>query len=174
VGEEVLALEGNTRLRSKVHEHTVQPVYNLEVKDLHNFLVGDIGVMVHNGCWSSKLQKYGSGAVAKYQKAIDHIWLGHNPLSKVSGKSYFKGSLDDQVKLKKYITEAQGKGTILNETIIERTVDGVKRKYMTITRDMGENVGKLRDHTTDTNILTSIFDITDKNPIINNAFPGHP
>lgn len=39
---------------------------------------------------------------------------------------------------------------------------------------MGQNVGKLQDHTTDTNILTMIFDVTEGNPIINNAFPGLP
>jgi hypothetical protein len=50
VGEEVLALGGNTRLLSKERNHAIQPVYNLEVKDLHNFLVGDVGVVVHNSC----------------------------------------------------------------------------------------------------------------------------
>ncbi len=136
--------------------------------------MGDEGVVVHNGCWSSKLQKYGKRAAAKYQKAIDHVWEGHNPLSKVAGKSYFKESLDDKIKLKKYIKEAQGKGQILSEIIITRDVDGVTRKYMIVVRDMGEKVGKLRDHTTDTNILTTIFDVTGKNPIVNNAFPGKP
>jgi hypothetical protein len=48
VGEEVLAMGGNIRLRSKERNHTIQPVYNLEVKHLHNFLVGDVGVVVHN------------------------------------------------------------------------------------------------------------------------------
>lgn len=170
VGEKVLTYSGEATVTKTDKKAGSEAVYNLEVKDLHNFLVGDAGVVVHNGCWSSIKQKYGN----IYQTAIDHCWSGHNPLSKIPGKSYFKGSLDDQIKLKQYITEAQGKGTILSETIVERTVDGVKRKYMTIVRDMGENVGKLKDHSTDTNILTSIFDITDSNPIINNAFPGHP
>lgn len=174
IGEEVLAKSGNAKVVCKERDLTVQPVYNLEVKDLHNFLVGDLGVVVHNGCWSTKVQKYGTGSKAKYQTAIDHCWEGHNPLSKVAGKSYFKDDLNDQVKLKKYITEAQGKGTIISEKEVERTVDGVKRKYLEIVRDMGENVGKLQDHSTDTNILTTIFDITDQNPIVNNAFPGLP
>lgn len=48
IGEEVLALYGNVKVVSKERDLTIQPVYNLEVKDLHNFLVGDVGVVVHN------------------------------------------------------------------------------------------------------------------------------
>jgi len=33
-------------------------VYNLEVKDLHNFLVGSEGVVVHNNCWNFWLNKF--------------------------------------------------------------------------------------------------------------------
>ena len=53
-------------------------------------------------------------------------------------------------------------------------INGVKRTYITIVQDMGQNVGKLQDHSTDTNILTMIFDVTAGSPIINNAFPGIP
>jgi hypothetical protein len=62
----------------------------------------------------------------------------------------------------------------LRQREITRTVDGVKRTYVTIVQDMGQNVGKLQDHSTDTNILTIIFDVTEGNPIINNAFPEMP
>lgn len=48
IGEEVLAKGSNTKVTSKERDLTVQPVYNLEVKDLHNFLVGEVGVVVHN------------------------------------------------------------------------------------------------------------------------------
>jgi hypothetical protein len=50
IGEEVLAKGGNAKVVSKDSDLTLQPVYNLEVKDLHNFLVGDVGVVVHNTC----------------------------------------------------------------------------------------------------------------------------
>ncbi|HRI02059.1 MAG TPA: Hint domain-containing protein [Saprospiraceae bacterium] len=57
IGEEVLAKGGNAKVVSKERDLTIQAVYNLEIKDLHNFLVGDVGVVVHNGCldWISKL-----------------------------------------------------------------------------------------------------------------------
>ncbi|MBK7787642.1 MAG: hypothetical protein IPJ54_03480 [Saprospiraceae bacterium] len=76
--------------------------------------------------------------------------------------------------MKQYLTDAVGKGNIILQDQVTRPVDGVKRTYITIVQDMGQNVGKLKDHSTDTNILTMIFDVTDGNPIINNAFPGMP
>lgn len=48
IGEEVLAKGGNAKVVSKERDQTVQPVYNLEVKDLHNFLAASI--IVHNNC----------------------------------------------------------------------------------------------------------------------------
>ena len=132
IGEKVLTKRREVTVTASEKKGGYELVYNLEVKDWHNFLVGNEGVVVHNGCWSSKLQKYGKRAAAKYQKAIDHVWEGHNPLSKVAGKSYFKESLDDKIKLKKYIKEAQGKGQILSEIIITRDVDDVTRKYMIV------------------------------------------
>ncbi|HMS30449.1 MAG TPA: Hint domain-containing protein [Saprospiraceae bacterium] len=170
VGEKVMTYHGETNVVSNEKKAGSEKVYNLEVKDLHNFLVGNLGVVVHNGCWSSFKQKYGN----IYETSIDHCWSGHNPLSKVKGKSYFKTDLNDQIKLKQYLTDAVGKGNIISQDQVTRTVDGVKRTYITIVQDMGQNVGKLQDHATDTNILTMIFDVTEGNPIINNAFPGLP
>ncbi|MCB0541430.1 MAG: hypothetical protein KDE33_28240, partial [Bacteroidetes bacterium] len=47
IGEEVLAKSGCTKVVSKELDH-VQEVYNLEVKDYHNFLVNASGIVVHN------------------------------------------------------------------------------------------------------------------------------
>ena len=92
IGEEVLARSGNTKVVSKDRDLTVQPVYNLEVKDLHNFLVGDDGVVVHNN-YGSILDDFLSGifnatkkfhnvvgACQDYSKALRKYYknLGHN------------------------------------------------------------------------------------------------
>ncbi|HMS30463.1 MAG TPA: polymorphic toxin-type HINT domain-containing protein, partial [Saprospiraceae bacterium] len=92
IGEEVLAKSGNTKVVSKDRDLTVQPVYNLEVKDLHNFLVGDDGVVVHNN-YGSILDDFLSGifnatkkfhnvvgACQDYSKALRKYYknLGHN------------------------------------------------------------------------------------------------
>ena len=49
-GEKVLTYYGEATVLSNERKPGNEYVYNLEVKDLHNFLVGDIGVVVHNDC----------------------------------------------------------------------------------------------------------------------------
>ena len=51
MGEQVLTLRGNTALASRQRLLGTHTVYNLEVKGLHNFLVGRQGVVVHNSCF---------------------------------------------------------------------------------------------------------------------------
>jgi len=48
VGEKVLAKVGETTVSSSVKKEGSETVYNLEVKELHNFLVGESGIIVHN------------------------------------------------------------------------------------------------------------------------------
>jgi len=57
IGEEVLTKSGNTKVVSSSKKEGSQTVYNIEVKELHNFLVGESGIVVHNFCvkWISKL-----------------------------------------------------------------------------------------------------------------------
>lgn len=50
IGEEVLTKSGNTKVVSSAKKEGSETVYNLEVKELHNFLVGESGVVVHNEC----------------------------------------------------------------------------------------------------------------------------
>ena len=47
-GEKVLTYYGEATVLSNIRKPGNETVYNLEVKDLHNFLVGDLGVVVHN------------------------------------------------------------------------------------------------------------------------------
>jgi len=48
IGEEVLTKSGNIKVVNSVHKDGSETVYNLEVKELHNFLVGESGIVVHN------------------------------------------------------------------------------------------------------------------------------
>jgi hypothetical protein len=51
VGEHLLSKSGIITVVSKTYDPTPQEVYNLEVGQWHNFLVGISGVVVHNtGC----------------------------------------------------------------------------------------------------------------------------
>ena len=64
IGEEVLALIGNVRVISKKRDQALQSVYNLEIKDLHNFLVNGSGMVVHNTGFCTFLKSL----FAKYSK----------------------------------------------------------------------------------------------------------
>ncbi|HRI02084.1 MAG TPA: Hint domain-containing protein [Saprospiraceae bacterium] len=48
VGDKVLTYHGEATVTSTEKKDGSEAVYNLEIKDLHNFLVGDVGVVVHN------------------------------------------------------------------------------------------------------------------------------
>lgn len=77
-GERLLAKSGEVTLASKEKLPGTHTVYNLEVRELHNFLVGGDGVVVHNLCW---------GEVTDFlnlplQKKLDEIvewWAGKYP-----------------------------------------------------------------------------------------------
>jgi hypothetical protein len=49
-GERLLTKTGNLSIVPKEIGQQSQPVYNLEIRQWHNFLVGSSGVVVHNGC----------------------------------------------------------------------------------------------------------------------------
>ena len=50
VGENVLTKEGEATITSSIKKGGSETVYNLEVQKLHNFLVGESGIVVHNSC----------------------------------------------------------------------------------------------------------------------------
>ena len=58
IGEKLLSKSGAVTLTKKIYDPTAQEVYNLEVGQWHNFLVGRSGVVVHNtGCSHPEVQK---------------------------------------------------------------------------------------------------------------------
>ena len=57
IGEKLLSKSGAVTLTKKIYDPTEQEVYNLEVGQWHNFLVGRSGVVAHNnylGCLTSQ------------------------------------------------------------------------------------------------------------------------
>ena len=50
IGEEVLTKSGTATVVCSERQEGSEVVYNLEIQDLHNFLVGESGVVVHNNC----------------------------------------------------------------------------------------------------------------------------
>jgi hypothetical protein len=91
VGEKVLTYQREATVTNTEKKAGSEVVYNLEIKDLHNFLVGDGGVVVHNNYFleANKLAKFFNiprnkldGYIAKiideWEKDFPY-WLGENP-----------------------------------------------------------------------------------------------
>jgi Pretoxin HINT domain len=76
VGEHLLSKSGIITVVSKTYDPTPQEVYNLEVGQWHNFLVGVGGVVVHNGCFQptkiKDVTKSGSPVSTKLSQAMDN------------------------------------------------------------------------------------------------------
>ncbi|MCP3928404.1 MAG: hypothetical protein GY705_04815 [Bacteroidetes bacterium] len=58
VGEKVLTKSGEETVTESEKKQGAETVYNLEVQALHNFLVGESGVVVHNECMGLKLKLF--------------------------------------------------------------------------------------------------------------------
>ena len=73
VGEQVLTYYGKATVTKTQKREGSEAVYNLEVKDLHNFLVGECGVVVHNtGCWGAFIKLFGK---LTKKKVPGKIWV---------------------------------------------------------------------------------------------------
>lgn len=71
VEERVRAYHGDVTVTSNENKVGSDLVYNLEVKDLHNFLVGDVGIVVHNACPFPKDKK-------ELAKLLGMAWWVHD------------------------------------------------------------------------------------------------
>lgn len=89
IGEKVQTYNGESAVTESKIIDCSKKVYNLEVKDLHNFLVGDRGFLVHNSCWDEAL-KFASGKVNKSEiwalKKFPEIFQRGNIIEKVMRK----------------------------------------------------------------------------------------
>lgn len=79
VGEQVLTYHGEATVASNEKKSGSEVVYNLEVKDLHNFLVGDAGVVVHNSCWREYLDLFFKASIGKWvrKKVTGKQWVDY-------------------------------------------------------------------------------------------------
>jgi hypothetical protein len=111
-GEQVLTKNGEAAVASKVKLDGVHTVYNLEVRELHNFLVGTNGVVVHNtgicfGDVKKFLDKFG----------INHIQVsGKSGATRVGNKIVLPDGREVQISLKEFpefsnFTLKKGDGT---------------------------------------------------------------
>ena len=74
VGEKVLTYHGEATVTKAEKKSGREVVYNLEVKDLHNFLVGDVGVVVHNSYAEEVKNFIYKMSKGDKQSVIDDAW----------------------------------------------------------------------------------------------------
>mgnify|MGYP002361899030 CR=1 FL=1 len=95
VGERVLTYKGEATVSSTEKRAGSETVYNLEVKDLHNFLVGDEGVVVHNSCWD-EAAKVANGTIPKADiwamRTFPDIFKRGGIIEKIMRKSKYSSS----------------------------------------------------------------------------------
>ncbi len=94
-GEKVLTYYGEATVLSNQRKPGNEHVYNLEVKDLHNFLVGDFGVVVHNSCWD-EAAKVANGTIPKADiwamRTFPDIFKRGGIIEKIMRKSKYSSS----------------------------------------------------------------------------------
>ena len=101
-GEKVLTYNGEATVISNERKPGNETVYNLEVKDLHNFLVGDLGVVAHNtgNCWKTWLDiLIGPG---KWER---QLLPGKKWAHKVKGNNPYQHEINQMESLGEYLKE---------------------------------------------------------------------
>lgn len=83
VGEKVLTYHGESTVTKTEKKGGREAVYNLEVKDLHNFLVGESGVVVHNNCINALFNLH--KGLFKNADDVVHIMRGNIKNGKAGG-----------------------------------------------------------------------------------------
>ncbi len=94
VGEKVLSKVGASVVKTSEKKESLERVYNIEVQKVHNFLVGESGILVHNACWKTIDDALNRAkiSVADLKKMIEDGWnegIDWNPLDGGRAAGYF-------------------------------------------------------------------------------------
>jgi Pretoxin HINT domain len=139
VGEKVLTYHGEATVSRTEKKAGSEAVYNLEVKDLHNFFVGELGVVVHNSC-SKLLQiknKYPNDPIPNGKSFNFNIENGKLNIDNHQGRTEFDFIIDNDGKLKigdkhlflsqKANVQGAGKIKVINGEV--RRIDNLSGHY---------------------------------------------
>ena len=136
VGEQVLTKEGEATVASSARKEGSETVYNLEVQELHNFLVGESGIVVHNNYqWILDLLSFPFNQVKKKLKHAPDFGLSDHLNN--TNVNAFKKHLEDFVSNstgKKYLTDVDFKGQHLDAIVVYEEAT----RLMVVTKGSGE------------------------------------
>jgi hypothetical protein len=136
VGEKVLTYHGEATVTKTEKKGGSEKVYNLEVKDLHNFLVSDVGIVVHNNYkWILDLLHFPFEQVKKKMKHAPDFGFSSN--LNTANVNSFKKHLEDFVSDntgKKYLPNVNYKGQHTDAiAVLEEST-----RLMVVTKGSGE------------------------------------
>ena len=125
VGDEVLTYSGSTTVLRTRNIPQAKTVYNLEVKDLHNFLVGN-GVVVHNSglcSWlKSRFEKF-----SQWHKLHPDDWLDESKVDNMVQQMLNKDSYTYKDPI--YTTTINGKTYLIDGHHRLKAAKRVKAEY---------------------------------------------
>jgi len=141
LGEQVLTHAGSARLTGK-RPAPAQTVYNLEVQEVHNFLVTGVGVVVHNSCGRNEKRYYGN----VFESPLEHIERGHSRKNNINKpinqrKPYFNEDFDDTERINELLDElvsdtddiwefAAGSNQMRIEAMVDAASNSKYEKYL--------------------------------------------
>ncbi len=99
IGEKILTYNGEAEVLNSEKKQESETVYNLEVKEFHNFLVENSGVVVHNSCWRDTDDLFKQLFNKRYQKipGTKHGLRKSNPdYNKIEKKYRNKATRNDK------------------------------------------------------------------------------
>lgn len=155
--------QGYVVIEKTVVVDSVLNVYNFEVENDHNYLVGEDEILVHNTCWGGEFFYQGIGM----QKAIDHIYDLHSFINRTSVKSYFSGEFNTKGKIKDLVEDALAKAP---DSGVLRLADGKRIFTIEMPDFIGYVYSRANKTQRKTKTMTVIIDEATGN--VNNAFPG--
>jgi len=166
IGEQVLTYAGSATLTGK-RPAPAQRVYNLEVQEVHNFLVTGVGVVVHNSYnynWTKKLDYFENGVPTGPKLPLEHIWDRHSYVHRQPGTSYFRAKYNSREKVKGLIEDITNNTDLEDIKKVHYTagkVDWIKVDARKVLDGPNDFIGKDRNGST-TRYLKVVVDHIDE------------
>ena len=143
VGEKVLTYHGEATVLSNEKKAGSETVYNLEVKDLHNFLVGNLGVVVHNNYINFLLNQvniddFVDEIILINKKYSNGQLLNGNPLSAINSALYYENVVEQGASIFRSIAHGHMFGNGNKRTAVDMIKSFAKKANITINKSDNE------------------------------------
>ena len=143
VGEKVLTYHGEATVTKTEKKAGSETVYNLEVKDLHNFLVGEVGVVVHNNYINFLLNQvniddFVDEIILINKKYSNGQLLNGNPLSAINSALYYENVVDQGASIFRSIAHGHMFGNGNKRTAVDMIKSFAKKANITIKKSDNE------------------------------------